>query len=406
MQDLGHRLAEAANDAARLGVLLEFGRQTALSQRAAPQAEVYFREAIELARKVGSPEDLAAAAVAASEFYRNSGNMARGLECAEIVQEVADSAGKPIRKGQYFYLKGRISEEQYDYTRARDCYERCLSIWRDAGFTKGIPAPLNQLGSLAALQGHEAEALERYQECLRMNEELDDVAGQVFSRMNIGWALQRLGRWEDAAECYYRNLALAEQHNLPVVHANTLNCLGELYLERGKTAKAIDAFRMVQQALGQDEAVPHPAREALCNLGLAFHRQRDFAGAAQAYLRALEMVKVAADRRGQALVLWRMAELALDQGQADRCAELAERSSKLAREIPIPSEEAQASRVLGLLHAARGEHATARACFEHAMDLLHDLEEGVDLARVRYHYGRYLLAQGQTEPALTLLNSA
>ncbi|MBN2464532.1 tetratricopeptide repeat protein, partial [candidate division WOR-3 bacterium] len=406
IQDLKRRLAEATTEAARLAVLLEFGRQTKGAQRADAEAEVYLREAIDLARKVGTDVDLTTAGIAASEFYRNSGEMVRSLECAEVVQEAAGSSGNSKSQGHYFFLVGRVSEEQGDYERARDCYERCLSVWRDTGFTRGVPSALHQLGRVAALQGHEAEALERFQESLKSYEEIGDVACQVYSRQSIGWALQRLGRWEDAIECYYRTMAVAEQHDLPTVRASALNCLGELFLERDKTAKAIDIFKMVQEAAESGKAAPHLAREALCNLGLAFHRQRDFAGAEQAFRRALDSAETSQDRRTLALVHWSIAELALDQGQLDRCRELAERSAAIAGEIGVPSEEAQASRVLGLLHAARGEDEQAHACFEHAIELLHNLEEGVDLARVRFHYGRYLLGQGEAEQALSCLKAA
>jgi len=404
IQDLKRRLAQATTDAARLAVLFKFGRRASEVPRA--EAETYLWEAIELARKVGTSIDLAVAGVEASEFYRNSGDMARSLECAEIVREAAGSSGNPTHQGQYFYLVGRISEVQGDYGRARDCYEHCLSIWREAGFTKAVPSAMHQLGSLAVLQGHEAEALECFQECLRMYEELGDVARQAYSRQNIGETLKRLGRWEDAIECYYRTIAVAEQHNLPTARAHALNSLGELFLERDKTAKAIDAFRMVQEAAERGEAPPDTAREAMYNLGLAYHRQQDFAGAEQAYGRSLDLAETSGDRYALAAVLWRMAELALDQGQLDQCRELAERSAAIAGEIGVPSEEAQAARVQGLLHSTREEHAQAHARFEHAMGLLRDLEEGLDLARVRFHYGRYLLAQGENESALTLLKAA
>jgi DNA-binding NtrC family response regulator/tetratricopeptide (TPR) repeat protein len=406
IQGLDQRLAEATTDAARLAVLLEFGRRTAQTQRAGAEAEAYLQEAIALARKAGTPNDLAVAGVLASEFYSNAGNMVRSLECADIVQEAAASSGNPKHQGQHLYLVGRVSEEQGDYTRARDCYERCLSIWRNAGYTEGVPSALHQLGSLAVLQGHEAEALERYQECLRIYEELGDAARQAYSRQNIGLTLQRLGRWEDAIECHYRTIAVAEQHNLPTVRAHALNCLGELFLERDKTAKAIDISRMIQEAAERGEAAPDTAREAMYNLGLAYHRQRDFANAEQTYLRVLDEAEKSGDRYTLAMALWSMAEMTLDLGQLDQCQELVQRSEAIARELGIPGQEAQASRVQALLHAARGEHAEARVCFEHAIDLLHDLEEGLDLARVRFHYGRYLLGQGERDPALTLLKAA
>jgi transcriptional regulator with GAF, ATPase, and Fis domain len=63
-------------------------------------------------------------------------------------------------------------------------------------------------------------------------------------------------------------------------------------------------------------------------------------------------------------------------------------------------------RVMALLHVASGEDAQARNCFEQSLALLHDLEESADLARVRFYYGRYLLAQGEHGAAMTHLRAA
>jgi transcriptional regulator with GAF, ATPase, and Fis domain len=61
---------------------------------------------------------------------------------------------------------------------------------------------------------------------------------------------------------------------------------------------------------------------------------------------------------------------------------------------------------MALLCVERGDGAQARDCFEQAMALLRDLEDSVELARVRFHYGRYLLARGERDSAVTHLKAA
>jgi transcriptional regulator with AAA-type ATPase domain/tetratricopeptide (TPR) repeat protein len=190
------------------------------------------------------------------------------------------------------------------------------------------------------------------------------------------------------------------------LRASALNALGELFLERDKAAKAICMFSMVQEAAERGEALPETLHESLGDLGLAHRRLGDRASAGQAYDQALAVSEKSGDRRNVAIILWRMAELALDQGQLDRCRGLAERSITVSREVGLRSEEAQALRVMALLHAERGEDAQARDCFEQAMALLQDLEESLDLARVRFHYGRYLLTRGERDPAVSNLKAA
>jgi tetratricopeptide (TPR) repeat protein len=402
--ELRQRLAETGTDAGRLAVLIELRNRIAELPR--NEAEEYLREAVGLARKTRSYRELVRAGISLSQLCRDAGDIEASLEWASIVREAAAVSGNPNHEGHYQYLVGRAHEVQGDYKRARDCYERCLRVWRKTGNTEGVGAALNQLGSLAALQGRAAEALEYYQECLRIDEELGDIANGAVHQYNIGWTLQLLGRWEDAFASYYRTVALVEQHRIPLLRATALNTLGGLFLERDKAVKAISIFRMVQEAAERGEALPETLHESLSDLGLAHRRLGDRASAEQAYDQALAVSEQSGDRRNVAIILWRMAELALEQGQLDRCRELAERSIAVAREIGLRYEESQALRVMALMHAERGERAQTRDCFEQAMMLLQDLEESVELARVRFHYGRYLFMQGERESAVTYLKAA
>jgi tetratricopeptide (TPR) repeat protein len=404
VQELKQRLAEAGTDAEKLAVLIEL--RSRVAELPLPEAEAYLRETVELARKTGNQEELARAGIAFSEFYRDIGDVARSLECASIVHEAATVLGILSYEGSYLYLVGRAHEVQGDFRQAREHYERCLEVWREEGNTRAAGAALNQLGSLAILQGQAAEALEYFQECLKIDDELGDIAHEVGHQFNVGCTLERLGRWEDAFESYYHAIALSEQHRWPSLRASALNSLGGLFLERDRAAKAIGIFKMVLEAAERGEALPEVLHEAMANLGLAYRRQGDLASAEQAYGQALAAAEKFGDRRTAAIALWRMAELALDQGQLDRCRELGERSIAFAQEVGLRPEEAQALRVMALLHAERDEDPQARDYFERAMALLQDLEESVELARVRFHYGRYLLAAGERDSAVMHLKAA
>jgi tetratricopeptide (TPR) repeat protein len=407
IQELKQRLAEATADVARLAVLVDLGKRRAELPR--DEVEGYLREAVGLARKTRRYTGLATVSVLLSEICLEAGDIPASVEWAGVVQEAARASGDPAIEGQYLYIVGRTFQVKGEYSSARDSYERCLEAWRKAGNTIGVGAALNQLGTLAMLQGQATEALGHFQECLKIDDELADIENGALHQYNIGELLRRVGRLEDAFESYYRVLALSERHRRILrLHASSLDALGELFLERDKTAKAIDLFRMAADSAERLDAWPDTSLlfEATVDLGLAYYRRGDGASARQAYSQALTMAEESRDRPATAVVLWRMAELALDQGQLCRCRDMANRAVAVSREMGLRCEEAQALRVMALCHATDGEDAQARECFEQALPLLRDLEESPDLARVRFHYGRYLLAQGEREAAVMHLRSA
>ncbi len=404
-QDLKQRLAEASTDAARLAALRDVRDWRAELPRG--EVEAYAREAAELARKTRSYNDLVRAAITLSEICHDTSDVGIWMECADMAHEAARASGNPAHEGQYQFLMGRAHEVQGKYELARECFERSLTAFRNTEYAGCVGAALNQLGNLAILQGQATDALQHFQDCLEIDGELGDIANAALHRYNIGFVLQRLGRLDDALESYYRALSLSEQHpEARHMRPAALNSLGEIFLERDKPAKAIGIFRMVMGAVEPTESPPRASPDTMSNLGLAYHRQGNNASAHQAYARALALAEESGNHLMVAIVLSRMAELALDMCQLDRCRELAERSATVARQVGLPCEEAQALRVTAMLHAARGEDEQVHESFEQAMALLRGLEESVDLARVRFHYGRYLLTRGEREAAMTHLRTS
>lgn len=405
IQDLRQRLTEARNDAARLGVLRDLQNRGAELPR--DELEACAREAVDLARKTRSYNDLVRAAITLSVVQEDAGGDDVYKKCADLVQEAARASGNPVHEGQHLFLRGRAHEAQGDYELARDCFERCLTVFRTTGYADCIGAALNQLATFAFHRGHLAESLEYYQECLKLDDDLGDVANGTLHQYNIGSTLQRLGRLDDAFESYYRALALSEQHpEARHMRSVALNSLAELFLERGKAVKAIGIFRMLMGPAERKEVPSRTLSEAMATLGLAHHQLGDRASAHQAYVRSLALAEESGNHVTVAIVLYRMADLALDMCQLDRCRELADRSAAVARHLGLRCEEAQALRVTAMMHAARGEDKQVHECFEQALALLRGLEESLDMARVRFHYGRYLLAKRESEAAMLHLKAS
>jgi DNA-binding NtrC family response regulator/Tfp pilus assembly protein PilF len=403
-QALKDSLAGTASPSERLRLLIDLS--TTLISTAPAEARTYVEQAIRLARETRSYEEMAHVAKLMAEACAENGDLPAALEFAACMKEAGDASGSRRLQASYFYVCGVVHEDRGDYARARECYEQSRTLWRSDGFLQGELAVLNQLGNVCGLQGKVGEALACYQEALSLADELGDRENRGTTGFNVGWALQELGRWEDAVESYYRVLAIEDVPGIAELHANVYNSLGELFLRRDKLAKAVDMFKRVIDARPPAACSPVTLREALVNLGQAFHRQGDFAGASQAYDRALNLAEQADSRREMAIACWRAAELLLSQNALDRAWELNEKALALTREIGARREQSQALRVRGLILAAQASAGEASRSFEEAMGLLQDSEESYELAQTRFHYGCFLLAEGRKEEARTHLKAA
>lgn len=403
-QALKASLAGAASPSERLRLLVELS--TTLIATAPAEARTCTEQAIQLARETQSYEEMAHVAKLMAEACTRNGDSAAAFEFAACIKEAGEASGNVRLQASYHYVSGGIHADRGDYARARECYEQSRTLWRSDGFLHGEQAVLNQLGNVCGLQGKVGEALAYYQESLRLADELGDKESRSVTSFNVGWALQELGRWEDAVESYYRVLAIEDVPGIADLHANVYNSLGEIFLRRDKLVKAVDVFRRVIQSQRPAGRSPVMLRETLINLGQAFHRQGDFAGASDAYDRALKLAEQANSAREVAIVCWRAAELCLSENALDSAWKLDERALAVTRKIGARREESQALRVRGLILAAQGAAGDACRAFEEAMALLQDSEESYELAETRFHYGRFLLAQDRKEEARTHLKAA
>jgi transcriptional regulator with GAF, ATPase, and Fis domain/Tfp pilus assembly protein PilF len=405
IEELRRRLESEMPDSERLKALVQIGAQMADSGN--PEAKAKLEEAVDLARRTRDHESLVTACQVLAELLIGAGDLETSQKTVECIRDVADEVGNKRWLGSYHYISGVIAYTRADYRSARECYAKSRELWKSTGLPKGEMAVLNQLAMIANLQGDLQEALAYYQESLRLSEELQDKAARINTTYNIGVALQALGRWEDAAESYYRALAMAGDDPLyqgPRICVYT--CLGEIFLRRNKPAKAIDILRnTIREAESRPGALKDLC-EALMNLGHAYHRQGDLASAGEAYGRVLAIAGEAGDRRATGITLRRTAELALSEGAPDRAWELNERSLDVMREIGLKPEEAEALRVRALIRAERGEFAEAEQDFEDAIAAQLDSEEGYELAEVRFHYGKFLLRRGRKDAAVRQLKAA
>ena len=348
-------------------------------------------QARELARELGDKASEARVESNLASTATQSGDLDAAETHARSALALARAAGDLTREASGFSTLAILYRMRTDYSRARESYQMCREVSERAGYPRGVICALNGLGNLALIQGQPEEALGWYQQVLEVNEGLGDDFSSAACLMNVGMMQEQLGRWEDATGNLHRAVAICERHGFAALRYTALNMLGEIFLKRDKLDRAVETLKPVTEA-GRDKlTAPDVRRDALSNLGQTYFRRGDLAGASCTFAEALELCRNAGDRREQAVLLWRTAELALLRGNPDRAEALAAESLGVARELGLRTEEGEALRVHGLAEAARGHAGAARAAFAKALEALAGGDEGYEMARARYHYGRFLL---------------
>jgi transcriptional regulator with GAF, ATPase, and Fis domain/tetratricopeptide (TPR) repeat protein len=370
------------------------------------QAQPILEQLLQEASAVQNHETTSRAAARLAYVCLNTGDVERAESAADRALEQARAAHSEQLEAAAFNVKGELHYRHADYTSARPCFERCLELSRSSGYLEGEQAALNQLGILEGFHGRTSRALDCHRRCLEIDVRLGSAHGQVVSRINIGWALEQLGQWEEAAENLYRAIALSEQNGFEYWRLLATSNLAELYVKRHRLDLAIDMFRLVVDCERRNGLSNQVLDTALCILGKALHQQGDLGAAAKTYAEALVLNERTGDRRELAILMRRMAELALTRGELAEADEYVGRSASIAHELGLKREQGEVLRVRALLFAEHGEDAAARDCFERAVAHLSGTPDSYEMARIRLQYGRHLAAGDGRDRALVLLKQA
>ncbi len=374
------------------------------------QASELFHQAIMTAHRLGNQRRMGEYAIRAAEAMIGIGLLAEAEEFRQLIRAAADLS--PAKRehilGSNDYVAAEIAYTRGAYDEARALFEKARQHWQIQGPPDAEYSVLMMLANIAGLQGDHETALTYYQQAYNLAEEQGDIRTKIVITYNLGWALEALGRWEDAVDCLERVLQDDAVQGRHETISDTCNCLGELYLHRNQLGQAIDFFRRAADELTRAPTPDTPSAygDILANLGLAYQRQGNLTSARTTYQQALDRSIAAGDRRLQALVHSRLAELALDQHDLATARHHGDESLTLAQATGARPVEAGALLVLGRIFAAQEEPSQAAAAFDAAIELLADAEESYALATARFQYGCFRLAQNQTDAALELLEAA
>lgn len=235
------------------------------------------------------------------------------------------------------------------------------------------------------------------------------VRGEIY--LQLGTALCRMGRLDEAADAYREARKIFEETTQPDRVGEALYGLGTVLANDGDYDGAMLHFERAQGLFEQFRdlrnlwQVRDEAGALLMQMGRA-------ADAVEHFSASLAAKQRAHDEAGECHTLTEFARCLNICGETPRARELAERAVARSRDAGLCDEEARAQALLGALAAAAGELKTAQhslaAAAKHCEDAGLTVElVGIykDLAHVAGLAGRYKEATNYHERAFQLLQS-
>jgi tetratricopeptide (TPR) repeat protein len=359
----GLRLYDADDALARIDPLHNYGDVLQRAGRT-KQALATFREMLKAAWRLDHHAKAGAALGRIARLHRGLGEYAQSeehlLQALSLFRQAGDSRGVSAVEDDL----GRVAFLRGNYPAAFERHGRALDLRRALGNKQSIALSLHNLALVHQAAGGPGEAVAKFTEALALRREIDDRPGVVQSLIAVAAAWRDRGDLERAYEVLGEALGLAREIGDRLEQANILTRLGEVLIRLAR----------------DDEASGHLAQ-------------------------ASELAQSFGDKLLQSEAARLLAEVYLQLGDTRAARTEARRALDLAEKVGSRPYAGMAHRVLGAVIAKGGitdeDRAQADAHYTKAIEILGAVGAELELGYTYESYAHVLTARGDYDAAAT-----
>jgi two-component system sensor histidine kinase/response regulator len=305
------------------------------------------------------------------------------IAIAERARDLARELG--YRKGEAFALNRiAIGKHLRGETNTIDILEEALAIQTELKDAKARIGTLSNMANIHIATGAYVYAGERLHESLATYAELGDSLGMANVWNNLGNLHRSMGQLDTALEYNRMALSFREGAGDTLLLSASLNNVGNLLTDLNQLE---DAKMHHERALALNRAIgdKRSIANSLHNLGSIYIKQENYRLALEYYRNSATLREEIKDMRALTSALSGQAEAYIGLKQYPQAMAAAERSYTLARQIGVPKEASDASRIAYRAHKEGGNPSKALSYLEihkHLSDSLVTLDRQKAIANL------------------------
>jgi len=237
----------------------------------------------------------------------------------------------PLEEGTDLMVLGALYTKLDRKAEALDFNLRARDRLEKTGNHSAIARALTGLGQISQDLGRLDTAIDYYEKALDLYRDLDYPFLEVNVGFQLGWTLLKLGRREEGRRRLSETLEIAQSHNFERIEAMLLWQLAQA-VESEDPAAALAYLRRAYDLNGET-GDPYLKAEILNASGQLQLAQGHLAGAKAAFLESADLNQRRAYRYGEADALYRLAEIARQEGTLAESLDLIDRSIRIIEEV-------------------------------------------------------------------------
>jgi tetratricopeptide (TPR) repeat protein len=315
----------------------------------------------------------------------------------------------PAKAGAAHDRLGRIYRRLGEYDEAMAHLGRARELFGRASDERGIAATLDDIGQVYWLRGSYVDALTHYRKALEIRRRLGDQRSVALSLANIGRVHCDSGNFKEAIAQFRESLDLRRDIGDLSGVVQSLCALGDVHVEDQSYEVALDLFKEAHR-LALEIGDKLAQAEVLSHLGECRSVMGRGEDAVQNLRRAIELATGLGDRVALSECCRRLAEVYLRLGQVDEAHDEARRALLISETVGSRVHAGHAHRVIAeaLSERARtpADQDQAEQHFREAVEILGNMQNQLDLARVYRGFARFRERAGQNGEAAELRQKA
>ncbi|MDY7004366.1 MAG: tetratricopeptide repeat protein [Cyanobacteriota bacterium] len=215
----------------------------------------------------------------------------------------------------------------------------------------------------------------------------------------------RTGKFDEALESYEKVLAIRQELGDQAGIAQTLNNMGDVYVNQREYAEALD---VLQQALTIRRKInDRPGISETLNLiGFAYQRQREFSQALNLHQEALDISQAVKDRPNEGESLHNIAAVKASQGQLDQALEFYEQALTIREEVGDRRNRGRTLNNMGVVYFRMGNYDKALETYQKALIVRKEINDNAGVGRLLNNIGFVYREKGEDSEALKYFGQA
>jgi tetratricopeptide (TPR) repeat protein len=291
----------------------------------------------------------------------------QALECLRVAEEIAKNLHDPRYMGFLHNTKGLVYARANDFVIAIKHCEAAADNFTRYGNAKGKGMALNNLGFICECKGDYSDAVQKYEESLRLAESTQDPGSRALALNNIGNVNRLKADYTASLKQYEESLKIREERGVRHHSAETTNNIGLVRMALGDYKEAFECFSRAYKTC-TEIAQPSGRGWALHNLAFLIKDMGEWSNALQHFQTAIWLAERGEEKRILAAATMRLGQLYEYFGLFEEAGALIQRALASVNELGDQFAAGNALLALAANLTRAGKFSEAETAFKHALE--------------------------------------